>query len=448
MIEKLYTVEEVAELASVTGRTIRNYLKSGRLVGRKIGGQWRFPESEVQRLLTGADLEMAPEAPETHENTAEASAAPTFPMEAEVLSAPAASAPAASPVPTQESAPVSTNYVAPAPLPSPTPPPEPMPATPVVEESATVQENRPSPQASAAPESIPAPQAPAPEPVYRQPPSHVSYDYAQNFPPMPQAPVASVQASAPEPFYQTNEPAFAQQPPTYATPPLAQAPVQPAVQPAVQTAAQAGAPAAQAPAAPVAAPEPPEYAHSNAVYPWPSARPEAGAPPMQIPYYPLYGQSPLPPAAYYPGVFPVVYPPVQQAPELPAETDSTPPPPVAKPELPAEEKPDEPLYAPPKERSEPVAAPELSDVGKRVTKFISEVHDCSHGPLLCAVMDLHQSLSSAKHTSERLADIAQQESETGILCQSFVEFDERYYVARYTLFGSSSFLYRCLKLIG
>lgn len=55
MLEKLYTVEEVAELASVTGRTIRNYLKSGRLVGRKIGGQWRFPESEVQRLLSGAD---------------------------------------------------------------------------------------------------------------------------------------------------------------------------------------------------------------------------------------------------------------------------------------------------------------------------------------------------------------------------------------------------------
>ena len=56
MIEKLYTVEEVAELASVTGRTIRNYLKSGRLVGRKIGGQWRFPESEVQRLLTGGEV--------------------------------------------------------------------------------------------------------------------------------------------------------------------------------------------------------------------------------------------------------------------------------------------------------------------------------------------------------------------------------------------------------
>ena len=28
MIEKLYTVEEVAELASVTGRTIRNYLST------------------------------------------------------------------------------------------------------------------------------------------------------------------------------------------------------------------------------------------------------------------------------------------------------------------------------------------------------------------------------------------------------------------------------------
>ena len=43
MIEKLYTVEEVAELASVTGRTIRNYLKSGRLVGRAGVGRQQAP---------------------------------------------------------------------------------------------------------------------------------------------------------------------------------------------------------------------------------------------------------------------------------------------------------------------------------------------------------------------------------------------------------------------
>ena len=90
----------------------------------------------------------------------------------------------------------------------------------------------------------------------------------------------------------------------------------------------------------------------------------------------------------------------------------------------------------------------LSDVGKRVAKFVAEVHDCSHGPQICAVFDLHQPLSAARATSERLAAIAAEESDSGQLCQSFVEFDDRYYVARYTLFGTSSFLLRCLKLIG
>lgn len=87
MIEKLYTVEEVAELASVTGRTIRNYLKSGRLVGRKIGGQWRFPEAEVQRLLNGGEPEPAEEPapepqPEPAPQPAETQAEPAQPPRA------------------------------------------------------------------------------------------------------------------------------------------------------------------------------------------------------------------------------------------------------------------------------------------------------------------------------------------------------------------------------
>ena len=92
--------------------------------------------------------------------------------------------------------------------------------------------------------------------------------------------------------------------------------------------------------------------------------------------------------------------------------------------------------------------PELSDVGKQVMRFVAEVHDCSLGPQVCSIVDLHQALPAAKVTSERLAEIARQESENGQLCQSFVEFDERYFVARYTLVGTSSFLARCLKLLG
>ena len=41
-LQKLYSVEEIAQMTSVTTRTIRNYLRNGILKGRKIGGQWRF----------------------------------------------------------------------------------------------------------------------------------------------------------------------------------------------------------------------------------------------------------------------------------------------------------------------------------------------------------------------------------------------------------------------
>jgi excisionase family DNA binding protein len=42
--EKMYTVEDIAQITSMTARTIRNYLKDGTLKGRKIGGQWRFTQ--------------------------------------------------------------------------------------------------------------------------------------------------------------------------------------------------------------------------------------------------------------------------------------------------------------------------------------------------------------------------------------------------------------------
>lgn len=50
-MEKFYTVENIAEMAMFTTRTIRNYLKEGTLTGRKIGGQWRFTEDDVKKFL-------------------------------------------------------------------------------------------------------------------------------------------------------------------------------------------------------------------------------------------------------------------------------------------------------------------------------------------------------------------------------------------------------------
>jgi len=50
-MEKLYTVEDIANMTSTTSRTIRNYLKDGLLKGKKIGGQWRFTEEDIKNFM-------------------------------------------------------------------------------------------------------------------------------------------------------------------------------------------------------------------------------------------------------------------------------------------------------------------------------------------------------------------------------------------------------------
>ncbi|NLX62756.1 MAG: helix-turn-helix domain-containing protein [Tissierellia bacterium] len=50
-MEKLYTVKDVALMTGLTERTIRNYIKDGRLKGKKIGVQWRFSEDDINNLF-------------------------------------------------------------------------------------------------------------------------------------------------------------------------------------------------------------------------------------------------------------------------------------------------------------------------------------------------------------------------------------------------------------
>lgn len=54
--EKLYTVEDIANMASLSSRTIRNYLKDGSLKGRKIGGQWRFTMKDIEGLFNNSSF--------------------------------------------------------------------------------------------------------------------------------------------------------------------------------------------------------------------------------------------------------------------------------------------------------------------------------------------------------------------------------------------------------
>jgi DNA-binding transcriptional MerR regulator len=54
--EKLYKVEDIAKMTSLTSRTIRNYLKDGILKGKKIGGQWRFTMENIKQLLDNSNF--------------------------------------------------------------------------------------------------------------------------------------------------------------------------------------------------------------------------------------------------------------------------------------------------------------------------------------------------------------------------------------------------------
>ena len=57
-LEKLYTIDDIARMTSLTSRTIRNYLKDGSLQGKKIGGQWRFTMNDINRLFNSNKFEM------------------------------------------------------------------------------------------------------------------------------------------------------------------------------------------------------------------------------------------------------------------------------------------------------------------------------------------------------------------------------------------------------
>jgi excisionase family DNA binding protein len=50
-MEKLYSVEDAAELTRLSHWTIRYWLKTGKLRGTKIGGRRVIRESELQRLI-------------------------------------------------------------------------------------------------------------------------------------------------------------------------------------------------------------------------------------------------------------------------------------------------------------------------------------------------------------------------------------------------------------
>lgn len=58
MAEELLTLNEVADRLRLHPESVRRWLKSGRIHGRKLGptrAGWRIPASEVDRVLSEAE---------------------------------------------------------------------------------------------------------------------------------------------------------------------------------------------------------------------------------------------------------------------------------------------------------------------------------------------------------------------------------------------------------
>ncbi len=57
----LFTVEELAERLDVQERTIREYLREGKLQGRKLAGRWYVTDEAIADYFRGVERPQAPE---------------------------------------------------------------------------------------------------------------------------------------------------------------------------------------------------------------------------------------------------------------------------------------------------------------------------------------------------------------------------------------------------
>lgn len=66
----LYSAAEAAELLGISERTLREYVKIGRIRAQKIGGDWTFTAENIQAFLQGRvpPLGIAANNPKRHNN--------------------------------------------------------------------------------------------------------------------------------------------------------------------------------------------------------------------------------------------------------------------------------------------------------------------------------------------------------------------------------------------
>lgn len=60
-MEKLYTVQEVAEILKIAEGTLRNYLSAGKIAHVKVLGNTRITESELKKHIVPVNKEVEDE---------------------------------------------------------------------------------------------------------------------------------------------------------------------------------------------------------------------------------------------------------------------------------------------------------------------------------------------------------------------------------------------------
>lgn len=346
MFDKMYTVDEVAELASVTSRTIRNYLKDGRLKGRKIGGQWRFTEQNVQDLLNGVENVPSPEIPEETQHIEPIQNIPTY---QNVIKQPKTIHKPATPIAAQ---PVLKN-----------------------EKVGKTEEEELFEDFSS---------------------DSLFQEFADEA--FDDSPNAVTYLSSPKMPLNNNTSTSSL--PNISSIPMGNIPKDTAL----PTPTQSNTPSATIEAINKENEKPPistktdttqlkkvakDITSTNTVDKKKDESSKNSKTFSSIAQENLYPDS------------------------TPTSTDSV----------------------------------NLTNIGKKVARFASEVHDCSKGNQICTIIDTFQTLPNAKKMIVQLADISRQESADGTLCQVYTEYDERFSIARYTLFGTTAFIERCLSIL-
>ncbi|WP_415532108.1 helix-turn-helix domain-containing protein [Ethanoligenens sp.] len=55
MLPRFYTFREACEALKISTNTLRERLARGEITGRKVGGQWRFTEADLNRIAERQD---------------------------------------------------------------------------------------------------------------------------------------------------------------------------------------------------------------------------------------------------------------------------------------------------------------------------------------------------------------------------------------------------------